>query len=190
MIVLLGVIALAWYAYRTYGTAPTPPYRVIQDAATYQIRAYGPTLYAQTTIEGEINEALNKGFRRLASYIFAKERTTEKIEMTAPVLFQQAGNPHRWHMRFILPERFLTNEPPKPTSPDIKIIRAARRHVAALRLSGAPDYATWQQHDKNLNATLDNANSPCEDSWFARYDAPWVPSLFRRNEILRTIKEG
>lgn len=184
-IALSVLIILAWYAYRTYGTAATQSYTIVKETPAYQIRSYGPTLYAHTTVEGELDEALSTGFRRLASYIFA-----EKIEMTAPVLFKKADKDHRWHMRFVLPERFLTKSPPAPTDSAVTIIREEARHVAAVCIPGAPSYKTWQENDAKLTTALGDEYSPCESSWFARYDAPWIPSFMRRNEILRITKKG
>jgi hypothetical protein len=39
---------------------------------------------AETTVASVGNEAGNEGFRRLAGYIFGKNRRESKISMTAP----------------------------------------------------------------------------------------------------------
>jgi hypothetical protein len=40
---------------------------------------------AETTVAGDWNDAGSEGFRRLAGYIFGKNRSKAKIAMTAPV---------------------------------------------------------------------------------------------------------
>jgi hypothetical protein len=184
----IAFILLGWYVYRTYGTTATPSYSVISRTKSVEVRAYPELIFAETIVSGELRTALNTGFRRLASYIFAKQRDTEKIEMTAPVLFQPVERKNQWRMRFILPERFVQATPPTPVSDDVCIVREKACHVATLPVPGAPDYKTWQKYEKALRADLTNDYSPCETAWFARYDAPWIPPFLRRNEIL--IKKG
>ena len=67
-----------------------PTYDVRISQAPFELRHYAPTLIAQTLVEGDMDEASNKGFRLIADFIFgnnlaANSEQAAKIAMTAPV---------------------------------------------------------------------------------------------------------
>ncbi|MEY4490353.1 MAG: hypothetical protein RLY41_159, partial [Pseudomonadota bacterium] len=47
-----------------------PKYEVLQSDDTYEVRQYAPILIAETIVEGDMDEASNKGFRLIADFIF------------------------------------------------------------------------------------------------------------------------
>jgi hypothetical protein len=68
-----------------------PKYEVRISQAPFELRHYAPTLIAQTIVEGDMDEASNKGFRLIADFIFgnnlaANSEQAAKIAMTAPVM--------------------------------------------------------------------------------------------------------
>jgi hypothetical protein len=67
-----------------------PAYKIISKAGTFEVRQYAPMMVAETLVEGDMDEASNRGFRRIADYIFGNNQTAQggaasKIAMTAPV---------------------------------------------------------------------------------------------------------
>jgi hypothetical protein len=60
-------------------------YTVVEQADNFELRMYAPNIVAETLVEGDFSEVGNEGFRRLAGYIFGKNRKQESIDMTAPV---------------------------------------------------------------------------------------------------------
>jgi len=67
-----------------------PPYEVRISQAPFELRHYAPTLIAQTIVDGDMDEASNKGFRLIADFIFGNNlavgsEQAAKIAMTAPV---------------------------------------------------------------------------------------------------------
>ena len=67
-----------------------PAFKVISKSGSFEIRQYAAMLVAETMVEGDMDEASNRGFRRIADYIFGNNQaaqggTSAKIAMTAPV---------------------------------------------------------------------------------------------------------
>ena len=66
---LLG--GAAFYYFRERQTEE-PDYRPLATDGDYQIRDYPAVTVAETVVEGPRRDALDRGFRLLADYIFAK----------------------------------------------------------------------------------------------------------------------
>ena len=47
-----------------------PSFKVISKTGSFEVRQYAPMLVAETVVEGDMDEASNRGFRRIADYIF------------------------------------------------------------------------------------------------------------------------
>ena len=67
-----------------------PAFKVLLKTDSFEVRQYAPILIAETVVEGDMDEASNKGFRKIADYIFGNNRASTtggsaKIAMTAPV---------------------------------------------------------------------------------------------------------
>ena len=67
-----------------------PKYEVVQTEGAFEIRKYAPILVAETFVDGDMDEASNKGFRLIADFIFGNNQVADssassKIAMTAPV---------------------------------------------------------------------------------------------------------
>uniref|UniRef100_UPI003F6BE5F1 SOUL family heme-binding protein n=1 Tax=Congregibacter sp. TaxID=2744308 RepID=UPI003F6BE5F1 len=91
MRILFAALFLFIYAGTCMATEE-PEYTLIEQSGDYELRAYDPMIVAETRIAGDMGSASNKGFRRIAGYIFGKNSArsgeSEKISMTAPVTMQ------------------------------------------------------------------------------------------------------
>ena len=67
-----------------------PEYKVAQSCGNIEIRDYAPMIVAEAEVTGERREAIGKGFRLIADYIFGNNTASKKVAMTAPVT-QQAS---------------------------------------------------------------------------------------------------
>ena len=65
-----------------------PKYRVVESESNIEVRDYAPIIVAETEVSGERREAIRKGFRIIADYIFGNNTAAKKVPMTAPVVQQ------------------------------------------------------------------------------------------------------
>lgn len=166
-----------------------------------EIRRYGDTVIAETVIEaGSYGDAGNEGFRRLAGYIFGDNRGEQKIAMTAPVAMApdagemiamtapvaaQRDSSGGWRVAFYMPAEYTLETLPQPLDPRISLRVVPGRRVAALRFSGRGTADQFAEHTAELvqalaDAGIESVGAP----WTARYNAPWVLPLLRRNEAM------
>ena len=67
-----------------------PRFTQILKAGSFEVRQYAPMLVAETVVDGDMDEASSRGFRRIADFIFGNNQSAQtggsaKIAMTAPV---------------------------------------------------------------------------------------------------------
>lgn len=190
---LLGAAAI--YYFREKATEQ-PDYRVLQSDGDFEIRSYPAITVAETVVEGERKDALARGFRLLADYIFAKSRDGEELPMTVPVL-QDSGNPlaseppmfddtveGRWRVRFVMPEGRAKADLPNPPE-HIELVEVPARRLAAVRFSGVADDSRLVEHEDRLRGWLARQNEAAEtDPEYAFYNSPMIPPPLRRSEVL------
>ncbi|MFN2166745.1 MAG: SOUL family heme-binding protein [Anaerolineae bacterium] len=178
-----------------------PTYQVVRTYPDFELRRYGPTLLAETRVNGDFEGVGNEAFRRLARFIFGDNEPKQKIEMTAPVS-QRPAEPEAsavaagvaprgdYVLSFVMPGRFTADSLPRPQDPRIKIRSEPPRLMAARRYSGR---WTWQNYRKNESALLASVRAaglePAGSPVYARYNAPFTPWFMRRNEVLVQVRE-
>ena len=162
-----------------------------------QIRHYEPRIAAQTVVSDTEEGARNKGFRRLAGYIFGANHANSKIAMTAPVsqergeriamtapVAQEAGPDGTWVIRFFMPAQWTLDTLPAPNDKDVKLVTVPAETFAVLRFTGDRGPGAIASRTKELLRLLDDtefqkAGAPV--AWF--YDPPWTVPCLRRNEV-------
>lgn len=181
------------------GNVKEPKYVVKQSDGDFELRAYGSRVVATTSVPGTWEEAGNEGFRRLAGYIFGKNRGRSKIAMTAPV-GQQARNESTtiamtapvgqqrdgadWTVTFTMPEGETLASLPEPEDARVVLRELPPSLVAVVRFSGR-----WT--DERMNERSDALRgwvgakglSPIGAPEVNRYDPPFMPWFLRRNEV-------
>lgn len=183
-----------------------PKYGALIADGDIEIRDYPALVVAEVETSGDRKSAVSSGFRPLAAYIFAKERTGDSIAMTAPVTQereiiamtapvvqsrvngQQDGD--TWLVRFFMPSRHAFAALPQPASADIhlKNIPATRR--VAIRFSGVATDALMSEKEARLRDWLARRGTKSSGSaTYAYYNAPFTPGPVRRNEIWLEVRE-
>lgn len=178
-----------------------PPYVAELLAGGVQIRRYGRRIAAQTTVDGDEEDARSAGFRRLAAYIFGANHQRDRIAMTAPVGQQQYtdtgrkiamtapvaqhGIPDRgWVIRFYMPTGSTLESLPVPDDEHVELVEVPPETVAVLRFTGDRGADSIARHTAQLRDTLRDYGFAADgdpSAWF--YDPPWTLPCRRRNEI-------
>ena len=176
-----------------------------------ELRRYAPMLIAETVVDGDLDEASNKGFRLIAGYIFGDNQTPDaeqkaKIAMTAPVTIEPQSSKismtapvtvepqsldsdlkaaRRWRVHFVMPSQYTLETIPKPSNPLVQLREIPARHYAVHRYSGFNTLSRVQQKtDELLQWAGVKSLTITRTPQLARYNPPWTLPMFRRNEIL------
>jgi hypothetical protein len=190
-----------------------PPYKVLRNDGDFELREYAPMIVAETTVSGSLDDASGRGFRVLADYIFGNNitkssasgrsekiamtapvvmapsdaRVSEKIAMTAPVtMASESGmSGSKWQMQFVMPAQYTMDTLPTPVNAAVKLKELPARRVAVLRFSGFSGDEKVKQKIADLNAWIERSGMKALGvPQLARYNAPWTPPPFRRNEVM------
>ena len=125
-----------------------PKYTLVERSGNIEIRDYAPMIVAETEVTGDRREAIGKGFRLIADYIFGNNTASKKVAMTAPVTQQgsekiamtapvtQQGDGKSWRVRFIMPSKYTMETLPKPNNAAVKLKEVPGKRFAAIRFSG------------------------------------------------------
>jgi len=173
-------------------------YQVRSRAGKFEIRDYAAHVVAETMVDGTMEDAGNKAFRRLFGYISGKNRSRAKIEMTAPVSQEAAGEKiamtapvgqqraaSGWVVSFTMPASFTMETLPAPEDPKVVLRQVTASRMAAVRYSGTWSAKRYHQHERKLDAWIEEMNySRLGDPIWARYNPAFTPWFLRRNEIL------
>lgn len=174
------------------------PYTVVKASGIFEVRDYAPHILAETLIDGTLEDAGNKAFRRLFNYIsganhsrssismtapVSQESKGEKIAMTAPVGQQRSSG--KWAVSFMMPASYTLATLPVPNDNSITLRQVPARRMAAVRYSG-----TWSEKNYlDYRARLENwiresGFQISGEAVWARYNPPFSLWFLRRNEIL------
>ncbi len=193
-----------------------PKYEVIQVDGPFEIRHYAPILIAETMIEGDMDEASNKGFRLIADFIFGNnqvsnsnensriamtapvtmEPVSTKIAMTAPVTIEPQSSESnadiqmvkRWRIHFVMPSQFTLSNIPKPKNNAVTLREVPSKFFLVHTYSGFNSLARVQSKTDEAFAWANRKSLKVMSSpQLSRYDPPWTLPMFRRNEIMVEI---
>lgn len=173
-------------------------YSVVKRDDIFEIRDYAPHILAETVVEGDLEEAGNKAFRRLFRYIsgdnlsrdklamtapVSQEPKGEKIEMTAPVAQQRVQE--RWAVSFMMPASYTLETLPRPEDPQVTLRQVPSRRMAAVRYSGFWSEKSYLRYRVKLESWIHESGfTIVGDPVWARYNSPFSLWFLRRNEIL------
>lgn len=197
-----GVLALwalcGWLVVRH---VKEPAYTVTERHKGYELRSYAPYIVAETRVRGASErEALTRGFRLVADYIFGnntrKESITmtapvlsesqsgEKISMTAPVLSTQSGD-SEYTIAFVMPATYsAVADLPIPNSEKIALRTIAARVVAVRSFSWYATNARIAEEKRILMTMLTADRKQVTGTpGYAGYTPPLTAPFMQRHEV-------
>jgi effector-binding domain-containing protein len=179
-----------------------PKYTVAKKDGDIEIRLYDSLIVAETVVDtSDVDEASNEGFRRLAGYIFGGNRVRQKIAMTSPVTTEQSQKiamtaPVETEQRrssvriaFTMPSEFTLETLPVPNDSRVTLSQVPARKLAVIRFSGRWTEDNFREHSEELNAWIEKQRLKISGApSVARYNPPFVPFFFRRNEVMIPVE--
>ncbi len=182
----------------------SPKYQTVRKDKKFEIREYEEYILAQVEIDGDFGSALQKGFRILADYIFGgntsrarvnmtvpvteQALSSEKIDMTAPVTTSPIEEGAKYKIAFTMPSKYTLENLPEPANQMISFRKLGKHKVAALQFSGNLNSKLARRRAEELETWLnENKYSRKGGFVFAQYNPPWIPGIFRRNEVLTEV---
>ena len=180
------------------------PYKVLKTDEPFELREYPPQVLAEIIVDGNLEEAGNKAFRRLFRYISGDNTSRSKIAMTAPVSQEQKGEKismtapvsqqqvqGKWAVSFMMPASYTLETLPIPDDQSITLRQVAARRVAAVRYSGFWSEEKYLLHKAKLEGWIrENRFVVMGEPVWARYNPPFTPWFMRRNEIMIPLASG
>lgn len=179
-----------------------PNYELISSESNIDIRQYAPIIIAETEVQGERKEAIGKGFRLLADYIFGnntvkqeiamtapvQQQNNEKIAMTAPV--QQQSQDGAWKVSFVMPAEYSIDTLPKPNNEKVTLKKVLEKRYVVIQFSGLNSNENIAQHEKMLMHYIEKNNLKIAGPpKYAFYNPPWTLPFMKRNEIMVELEE-
>ena len=187
LLAIISIGFLVWIVVPKFLEAPL--YNIELSDSKFQLRNYDSFITTQVAIHGDQNEALRKGFRPLVRFIGAKERSTEKISMTVPVMQEKTSSDGTWLVSFSMPSKYTLNDLPKPRNGNLKQKRVPKKIMAVIKFNGRATQELLERKEielRNWIASQDLLIVGLVHYYF--YNDPITPGIFRRNEVLLEVR--
>jgi DNA gyrase inhibitor GyrI len=201
---IIGIAGVTLLAAALWGpivsNVEQPKYEIVETSGNIEIRDYAPMIVAEVDVTGGRRDAIGKGFRIIADYIFGNNTTAQKLPMTAPVTQQdsekiaitapvtQQGDGNTWKVRFIMPSSYTMEALPKPDNPAVELKEIGAKRYAVIRFSGMAGEDSLKRYTEELNAFISAKNlTPLSAPTYAFYNPPWTLPFLRRNEVMVEI---
>lgn len=169
------------------GLIETLKYKVIKADGHIQIRSYDNILLASTKTKQ--NARQDSGFNNVFQYISGHNQSKTKISMTTPVVtYEDEDN---LITGFYVPSKYDKKTVPQPTASNVFINEIKSSWFAVIKFKGGWNEKNYEKHNRKLLDYIKINNLKIVSKRFIlRYSPPFVPALFRKNEIAyQIIKE-
>jgi hypothetical protein len=201
---IIGIAGVTLLAAALWGpivsNVEQPKYQVVESSGNIEIRDYAPQIVAEAEVAGDRRDAIGKGFRIIADYIFGNNTAAQKVPMTDPVTQQgsekiamtapvtQQGDGNTWKVRFIMPSSYTMEALHKPDNPAVELKEIGAKRYAVIRFSGMAGEDSLKRYTEELNAFISAKNlTPLSAPTYAFYNPPWTLPFLRRNEVMVEI---
>lgn len=157
----------------------TPDYNIIVKENEFEIREYVDFFIVE--YENTDDPEIQNGFRSLFKYISSDNKDNEKISMTVPVI-QEVTKVNK-KMAFVVPSKYGEHTP-EPNNPNIEVKKFDNGLFGVIRYSGFSNESKEEKMKKKLEKwILEKGYREKSNYMLAFYNPPFVPPMFRKNEI-------
>lgn len=181
-----GALALAaglvrWQLQRWFTDEPS--YTVEQRIGDLEIRHYAPRVEAHTRFATlDFDEVRERGFRRLAHYIFGGNAAHHSLAMTAPVTIAPRAGTHT--VAFVMPPGVRKSDLPHPEDSRVDLVDVPARRVAVLCYHGGYSASKVARQSERLRQLCRDAGLTTRgEPMFAGFDPPSTLPWLRRTEV-------
>ena len=181
-IAALALGALRWQLARWF--TDTPDYLIEARHGELEVRRYPLYVEACATVTDahDLETALDRGFSRLACYLYGANAEREHVAMTTPCMVEHRGGSYA--MTIAMPPGRDVSSLPLPDDARVSLCEVMERRVAVLPFRGRFTRENLESHERDLVRRLVDAGLATRGSVvFAGYDSPTVLPLLRRNEV-------
>lgn len=205
----LGLGIVAWHASEKL---EKPSYAVLRKlSGRVQLRRYDSYLIAETAVRADtMRQGSAQGFRKVAGYIFGKNKPGDKMAMTAPVRLSASGGAKmamtapvriqppsggsKMKVSFVVGKAYTAKTAPKPTDKSVNLRNVEAHVLAASTFSGPPpkEQRIAQERERVLQAIEDAGLQPesgAETLVFGYHDPFATPNFLRKNEVCIKVKD-
>ena len=156
------------------------PYDVITKEKPIEIRAYNDVLLAAT--KSTMNRRYDSGFMSVFNYISGQNDQSQKISMTTPVVSYEEND--ELVTGFYVPKKYNKKTVPLPTSKNVFIDEMEQSLYGVITFRGSWTKSHFDQKENVLRSYLEKHHYKIISSrYIFRYQPPFIPGIFRRNEI-------
>jgi hypothetical protein len=162
---------------------PEPAFHPEGKLGDLELRRYDARVEACAEVDVPmLEQAIDRGYSRLAGYTCGANRTGELLERTMPVL--TAMRDGRYTVAFVMPPGRDLGSLPRPSHPGVELREVPSRTIAALRFRGRFTRDNIAAHERQLLEQLVDAGLSARGSvGFAAFDSPATLPILRRNEL-------
>ena len=159
----------------------TPKYKVLKKYPRFELREYESMMLATTNLGvASYDEKASEGFRTIASYIFGKNKSNEKIAMTAPVIYHADSIST---LSFVVPRSKTEESMPVPIDSNLTFVVQAPKLLAVLDFGGfINDEKLAARMAELKKAVLKEGFQIKGQGYYFGYNPPWQ-LIGRKNEV-------
>lgn len=158
----------------------TIKYELVKRDGPIELRRYNDILLAST--KTNMNQSQDSGFSNVFGYISGNNKSKQKISMTTPVVTYEEAN--QLITGFYVPSKFDKEHIPSPLNENVFINELKQSLYAVIKFRGRWTVKNFKKYDIRLKAYIEEKDYQIESPRLLfRYQPPFVPPIFRRNEL-------
>lgn len=164
----------------------TLKYRTLIKNGNIEIREYDDFMLASTKTQRDRTNS--SGFSNVFNYISGNNRSKEKISMTTPVVTYEEED--KLITGFYVPSKYNKENVPKPASNNVFIKEMEKSIYAVIKFKGAWTESNFEKQEEELVRYINNNGYKIiSERYLLRYQPPFVPGIFRKNEIAFKVEK-